>query len=56
LLFNPFYLYIEFGFVAFHGRLVPDRPVLASRNAEEILETEPAELSLTLDKDAEFRL
>jgi hypothetical protein len=44
LLFNPFYLYIVFGFVAFGGCLVPaceDRTALAGMNAEKVLHTEP---------------
>jgi hypothetical protein len=56
LLFNPFYLYIVFGFVVFHDGLVPDRPVPPGVNAEEILQAEAAEICLTLDKYADFRL
>jgi hypothetical protein len=34
LLFNPFYLYIVIGFVAFHGRFGPDGSALAGMDAE----------------------
>jgi hypothetical protein len=56
LLFHPFYLYIVFGFAAVDDCLAPDRAARAGMNAEKFSQTEPAEIRLTLDKHAEFRL